>query len=128
MSSPSPAQTIAVHIANIELHELYSHIVRQKYLVKVRLPERYSESTASYPVLCLLDGDHAFAMATDIVQYLLYGEHIPDLIIVSPVYGSKDTPEYGGTNMRNRGLAPFPARWSDTPSLRLPFCDSSSRN
>jgi Putative esterase len=66
-------------------------------------------------VLYLLDGDHAFAMATDMVQYLIYGEHIPDLIIVSPAYGSKNTPEYGGTNMRNRDLVPFPTQWSNTP-------------
>jgi hypothetical protein len=54
-------------------------------------------------------------MATDIVQYLIYGQHITDLIIVSPAYGSKNTLAYGGTNMRDRDLVPFPTQWSNTP-------------
>src|SRR5579859_4137145 len=115
MSTLLHTQTTPVLIANTELHELTSAAVKQKYYIKARLPEKYSESTASYPALYLLDGDHAFAMATDIVQYLIYGEHIPDLIIVSPAYGSKNTPEYGGTNMRNRDLLPFPTQESNTP-------------
>ena len=108
-------QGTPVPIANTELLEFTSSLVGQHYYIKVRLPERYFETARSYPVLYLLDGDHAFAMATDIVQYLIYGQHVPDLIIVSPAYGSKDTPEYGGTNMRNRDLAPFPLEWSNTP-------------
>ncbi len=115
MSSLSAAQAIPVPIANSELRELTSSLIGQKYLIKIRLPERYYETTDSYPLLVLLDGDHAFAMATDIVQYLIYGEHIPDLIIVSPAYGFKDDPEHGGTNMRNRDLLAFSTSWSDTP-------------
>jgi len=104
-----------VPIANTELHELTSSLVGQKYFIKVRIPENYHESKLTYPVLYLLDGDHAFAMATDIVQYLLYGQHVPDLIIVSPAYGSKNAPEFDGTNMRARDLVPFPTQYSDLP-------------
>lgn len=106
--TPSKNQPTPVPIANSELHELTSSFVGQKYYIKIRLPEDYYDSTDSYPVLYLMDGDHAFAMATDIVQYLIYGEHIPDLLIVSPSYRSKDTPDYGGTNMRKRDLIPVP--------------------
>ena len=111
----SHPQATPVSIANTEFHELTSSLVGQHYYIKVRLPEKYFETTGSYPVLYLLDGDHAFAMATDIVQYLIYGQHIPDLIIVSPAYGSKNTPDYGGTNMRDRDLVPYPTTWSKTP-------------
>jgi predicted alpha/beta superfamily hydrolase len=104
MASLLSNPTIPVQIADSELHEITSLLVGQKYYIKIRLPENYYETTESYPVLYLLDGDHAFAMATDIVQYLIYGGHIPDLIIVSPSYGSKKTPGYGGTNMRDRDL------------------------
>jgi uncharacterized protein len=114
MSSFSYTQTTPVPIANSALHEFSSSLIGEKYSVKVRLPEKYLETTESYPVLYLLDGDHAFAMATDIVQYLIYGHHIPDLIIISPAYNSKNTPEYGGTNMRNRDLVPFPTQGSNT--------------
>ena len=73
-----------VSIANSQLRQIRSSIVGQEYQVKIRLPEEYENTTTLHPVLYLLDGDHAFAMATDIVQYLIYGAHIPDLLIVSP--------------------------------------------
>ena len=103
-----------VSIANSQLRQIRSSIVGQEYQVKIRLPEEYENTTTLYPVLYLLDGDHAFAMATDIVQYLIYGAHIPDLLIVSPAYDSKKLPQQGGKNMRNRDLKPFPTAQSDT--------------
>ena len=42
MSTPIAKQPAAVPIANTELHELTSACVGQQYLVKVRLPETYS--------------------------------------------------------------------------------------
>lgn len=89
-----------VSILYSEQHILHSTVLDQDYVVKVRLPcESYSQTTLHYPVLYLLDGDHAFAMATDIVQYLEYYHHIPNLIIVSPAYGSKLSPAEGGANL-----------------------------
>jgi len=108
-TSPYPL----VPIANSQLREIKSSIVGQEYQVKIRLPEDYGNTTTLYPVLYLLDGDHAFAMATDIVQYLIYGEHIPDLVIVSPAYDSKKAPDEGGKNMRDRDLSPFPTPYTN---------------
>jgi hypothetical protein len=108
MSSPI-TRWPAVPITNSELRELHSSIVGQDYLIKVRLPEAYAASTTAYPVLYLPDGDHWFAMATDIVQYLIYGQHVPDLIIASTAYGAKEPPQ----NMRGRDLLPFPTGWTD---------------
>lgn len=102
-----------VSIANSQLRHIGSSIVGEDYQIKIRLPEDYSSTTTLYPVLYLLDGDHAFAMATDIIQYLIYGEHIPDLIIVSTAYDSKKAPHEGGKNMRNRDLVPFPLPYID---------------
>jgi predicted alpha/beta superfamily hydrolase len=98
----------SVSIANSQLRYIKSSSVGQEYLLKIRLPENYATTNTLHPVLYLLDGDHAFAMATDIVQYLIYGEHIPDLMIVSPAYGSKKAPDQGGKNWRARDLLPFP--------------------
>lgn len=109
----SASQYPLVSIANSQLRHIRSSIIDQEFQVKIRLPEGYSNSTLLYPVLYLLDGDHAFAMATDIVQYLIYGEHIPDLIIVSTAYDSKEPPHEGGKNMRNRDLVPFPLPYVD---------------
>jgi tetratricopeptide (TPR) repeat protein len=105
-SPPEAAGYPTVPIDGTELRTIQSAIVGQEYLLKVRLPEGYERSEKRYPVLYLLDGDFAFAMATDIVQYLEWGG-IPELIIVSPAYGSKRAPRTGGNNMRNRDLVPF---------------------
>ena len=109
----SATQYPLVSIANSQLRQIRSSIVGQDYQVKIRLPEDYSNTTTLYPVLYLLDGDHAFAMATDIVQYLIYGRHIPDPVIVSTAYDSKKAPHEGGKNMRNRDLLPFPTPYTD---------------
>jgi uncharacterized protein len=106
MTTPSASYPL-VPIANSQLRQIKSSIVGQEYQVKLRLPEEYAHTTKLYPVLYLLDGDHAFAMATDIVQYLIYGQHIPDLIVASPAYDSKKLPHEGGRNRRVSDLAPF---------------------
>lgn len=108
-----------VAIANSELHTLVAASVPgQVYQLRVFLPERYDDSdTATYPVLYLLDGDYAFAMATDILRYLVYGGEVPDLILVAIAYdsvrmSSEACPERSRRsekNMRVRDLTPFPA-------------------
>ena len=90
-----------VKIKQSNLRTIHSNIIGQDYQIKIWFPSGYNP-TKKYPVLYLLDGDHAFAMATDIVQYLNYGEHIPEIIIVSPSYDSKTYPSDGGKNSRNR--------------------------
>lgn len=104
----SAAQHLLVPILYSQLRQIKSSIIGEEYQVKIRLPENYENSEINYPVLYLLDGDHAFGMATDIVQYLIYGRHIPDIIIASPAYGSKLAPYEGGKNMRDGDLNPFP--------------------
>jgi predicted alpha/beta superfamily hydrolase len=116
-------QYARVSIANSQQRHIRSSIVGQEYQVKIRLPEDYENTTTLYPVLYLLDGDHAFAMATDIVQYLIYGEHIPDLIIASPAYDSKKLPHEGGKNMRNRDLTPFPDASTDMPAGAMQYLE-----
>ncbi len=102
-----------VPIADTQLRVIKSAVIGQEYQVKIRLPENYASATTRYPVLYLLDADHAFGMAADIVQYLIYGEHIPDLIIAGPAYDSKNPPVEGGKNMRGRDLAPFATRFTN---------------
>jgi hypothetical protein len=86
-----------VIIEQSEFFNLRSQHVNAEFLIKIWLPESYSTNENRYPVLYLLDGDFAFGMATDIVQYMIWGKHIPELIIVSPSYGTK-----GEGNQRGR--------------------------
>ena len=97
-----------VTLGDTQLRTIASPAVGQDYQLKIRLPAGYGTSNDRYPVLYLLDGDHAFGMATDVVQYLVY-DGMPDLIVVSPAYGSKHAPPHGG-NMRNRDLM-FPSSY-----------------
>ncbi|MBI4788805.1 MAG: alpha/beta hydrolase [Chloroflexi bacterium] len=103
--------TTQVPIANSELHTLTAvNVPGQAYQLRVFLPERYYDSdTTTYPVLYLLDGDYAFAMATDVLRYLVYGGEAPELILVAIAYDSVKMSSDGGTNMRVRDLTPFPA-------------------
>lgn len=129
MTTPS-IQYPQVSIANSELRHIESSVIGQDYQIKIRLPEDYANTTNHYSVLYLLDGDHAFAMATDIVQYLIYGEHIPDLIIVSPAYDSKKAPDEGGKNMRDRDfdMTPEGDRYLEFLQKELiPFVESNYR-
>jgi len=103
-----------VEIPNSETFTLYSNELQTEYHIKVLLPEGYSKSDKKYSVLYLLDGDHAFAMATDIVTYMQYGNHIPEMIIVSPSYNDKNGPSDGGKNQRRRDFSPF--KWDMVPS------------
>lgn len=126
----------SVPIAGTQLRKITSAVVHQEYLIRVRIPDDYERTNKRYPVLYLLDGDHAFAMATDIVQYLEYGS-LPELIIVSPAYGSKEGPGSGGTNMRDRDLrfpgAMVPGEAGGDKYLRfladelIPYVDSNFR-
>jgi predicted alpha/beta superfamily hydrolase len=99
-----------VPIANTELRTLTAvNIPGQAYQLRVSLPERYYDSDATtYPVLYLLDGDYCFAMATDILRYLVYGSEVPELTLVGIAYDSVRMSSDGGTNRRVRDLTPFP--------------------
>jgi len=115
---PSPAAQVS--IANSASHTLTAvNVPGQVYQLRVWLPERYSDSATTYPVLYLLDGDYAFAMATDILRYLVAprGGEVPEMILVAIAYDSVKMASEGGTpvvseanpNMRVRDLTPFPA-------------------
>ncbi|MDX1909730.1 MAG: alpha/beta hydrolase-fold protein [Bacteroidia bacterium] len=108
------APPVPVTLKNTQAFTLHSQGLETTYVIKVYLPEGYETSNKQYPVLYLLDGDHAFAMATDIVTYLQYGGHTPELIIVSPSYDDKHGPAEGGNNQRQRDFSPF--KWSGAPA------------
>ncbi len=107
-----------VAIENSQYFKLFSPTMQEDYYIKVFLPDGYDKSNKKYPVLYLLDGDHAFAMATDITTYLSYGKHIPELIIVSLSYNDKAGPDQGGRNQRRRDFSPVSWGYSRSGLLR----------
>jgi enterochelin esterase-like enzyme len=99
-------------IERSESFDLHSEYAKDDYVIKVWFPDDYEGSNQLFPVLYLLDGDFAFGMATDIVQYLIYGRHIPNLVIVSPAYGTKKGPDEGGSNKRGSDLLHTMPPWA----------------
>jgi len=67
-----------------------SKSVDQTYLIQIALPQGYSESSASFPVIFLLDSDKSFGMARDIINWLIHGRKIEKVIIVGISYGNED--------------------------------------
>lgn len=71
-----------------ELRILHSDLVDDDFFLYIKLPGEYENSSKTYPVIYLLDGDIAFTMAWSTVRYLQYGKDLPDVIIVGIGYGS----------------------------------------
>jgi len=105
--SAAHAAPPAVQLPFTERRDLRSERLGQDYQVLVRVPESYATSSKRYPVAYVMDGDLMFQIAHGVVQYLEWGKHVPELVIVSPAYGSINGPP-NGTNMRDRDYSVFP--------------------
>jgi hypothetical protein len=106
-NNPHPVQ-----IERSEAFILHSEIAQDDFEIKIWFPDAYSTSDRNFPVLYLLDGDFAFGMATDIVQYLIYGNHVPNMVIVGIGYGTKTGVNEGGKNNRGRDLLHTLPEWA----------------
>ncbi len=75
---------------NIESREFVSEQVDDTFRVYIKLPDDYNSTDQNYPVLYLLDGDITFPLALSALQYMEYGQHVAEMIIVGIGYGSLD--------------------------------------
>lgn len=64
-------------------HTIKSNILGEDREYQLFLPESYSKSSKTYPVMLLLDGDYHFHSATGIVDYLGKEGEIPEMIVVA---------------------------------------------
>jgi predicted alpha/beta superfamily hydrolase len=64
---------------------LSSQILHEERVIWVHLPENYALSTATYPVLYLLDGDSHFSYVAEMITYLSGSEkmRVPQMIVVA---------------------------------------------
>tara|TARA_R110002096_G_C14539099_1_gene718314 strand:+ start:98 stop:1219 length:1122 start_codon:yes stop_codon:yes gene_type:complete len=85
-----------------------SKINDKKYKLHVNFPENYGkDSTKSYPVFYVLDGQWNFTLATSIYGGIRYDGYVPEMIIVGITYGGKN-PDYGflrGTDLTPTAIA-----------------------
>lgn len=90
---------------NAEYYLFNSQEAQDTFHVYIKTPESYDTTKTDYPVLYVLDGDIVFPIASGMMQYLLYGEYVPEMIIVGIGYGTLDeSPE--GQNRRSRDYSP----------------------
>jgi len=92
-----------------------SKSVNQRYKIQIALPQDYSKSSASFPVLFLLDSDKSFGMARDIIDWLSWRRIIERVLIVGISYG-EGTEEWW--EKRSRDYTPWKDRtniWGDWP-------------
>lgn len=93
------AQQEAYAWKNVLIESIYSEEVQDTFKLYIKLPDNYYDTTKSYPLLVLLDGDNLFPIAAGVTQYLEYGEHVPEMITVGIGYG---TLEWFNGNHRSR--------------------------
>ena len=100
----SAASLPKMEIPRTEVQRLTSSIDGQQYVLYVYLPEGYSTSTKTYPVLYLMDAQWDFPMATGLVESQADDGFVPPMIVVGITWGGNN-PDYG--YLRFKDLTPI---------------------
>ena len=90
---------------NVNSEKVFSNTVNDRFKVDVKLPDTYYDSTKTYPVLIVLDGDLLFPISLGATHYLESGNHLPEMIIVGIGYGAF---EWFNGNNRSRDYTAHP--------------------
>lgn len=90
----SAASAAKMEIPRTEVQRLISSIDGQEYVLYVFLPEGYSKSTKTYPVLYLMDAQWDFPMVTGLVESQADDGFNPPMIVVGITWGGNN-PDYG---------------------------------
>lgn len=94
-----------------EVRVLTSSYTEQDYQISVWLPPDYSSSSKSYPVLYLLDSNTLFGAAANLILPLIWGNELPELIVVGIGYEISSYEDWG----RLRSYDMTPTAVSDVP-------------
>lgn len=79
MTTALPRATLSY---NTEARSFPSSIMGVNYQVSTWLPLGYPEANRKYPVIYLLDGETFFGLVSGIVSGLVWGQAIPDCLVV----------------------------------------------
>lgn len=104
-----------VALRNTEVRSISSAIVGRTYGLLVALPEGYSDSGRSYPVLYVLDGWH-FPLVEFLAEESVYSKKMPPLIVV--------TLDHDGDSLESHGRVMDLRRLDFTPT-KVPGDDYS---
>jgi hypothetical protein len=92
-----------VEIAGAHLQHVFSKIVNQEYDLYINLPGGYKDSTKTFPVLYLVDGQWDFTLGYTIYGQQFYDGFVPEMVIVGITWGG-NKPNYD--QLRGRDLTP----------------------
>jgi len=98
-----------VEIPGSQLLKINSSIVGQEYDIYVQLPGNYSDTSKTFPVLYVLDGQWDFSPVTAIYGQQYYDGFVPAVIVVGITWGGTN-PNYD--MLRARDLTPTNVGWS----------------
>jgi len=138
-ASPSFASSVDTQylegLGDLRYHLVESENVGRAFHIYVSLPDGYGASDDEYPTIYLLDGGALFPMLTAYNRYLMFGEEVPETIIVGISYGSES---FEGGNYRSTDYtAPSEEReyWGGAETFQsflsdelLPFIDGTYRS
>jgi predicted alpha/beta superfamily hydrolase len=94
---------IRVEMPGSQVLKLSSSIVGQEYDIYVQVPGNYSDTSKTFPVLYVLDGQWDFSLVTAIYGQQYYDGFVPAVIIVGITWGGTN-PNYD--MLRARDLTP----------------------
>jgi uncharacterized protein len=100
MSTIFPKATIF----DTEVRHITSTTNGQDYTISVWFPPGYANTDKTYPAVYLMDGDIDLALASCIALGLMWGQELPELIIVGIGYDMQSYEEFG--NKRARDYTP----------------------
>ena len=89
-ASPIPQQ---FEIAGSQILKITSSITGQEYVLHVNLPQHYSDTTKTFPVVYLMDSQWDFPLVTAIYGDQYYDGFMPSTIIVGITWGGEN-PNY----------------------------------
>jgi uncharacterized protein len=92
-------------LPNSQTHDIASKITGRTHRLFVAFPSTYATTSNSYPVLYVLDGDIQTVLASQIVEWMAIGRHIPQVLVVSIGYGD-DAPGPVFVQGRERDFTP----------------------
>jgi len=108
MESSAPAVVLDSHA-----HVVRSSIVGDDYQLSVWMPPGYASSENSYPVVYVLDGSMTFGFAAQATMLSIFGEVVPEALVV------------GIGRSQHSAYEPGPSRARDFSSVPLPGDDES---
>ena len=112
-----------------EARSFHSEILNEDRQVQIALPETYSRTTISYPVLFLLDGSSHLLHASATARFLASARNrIPEMIVIAlpNTNRNRDMTPGPGAVVFQRVLAEEVIPWGSAPSALRPNGFSSA--